>query len=255
MRFSIQSLVLLTLSSSTLQRAIAFTSSSREHSRGGRSIVSSPLWNPSLVGRPYEDVIVTSLSATTTATDEDCGCAPSKPSTTTTTIYSGRPSQLARTSINPREAIRKGNVYNIHGKASNMDDLIVGTSESSLSVVVFLRSLGWPLCQEFIVQWCRRMEELNEMGVTLVLVSIGKPEIAKNLVEHLDIPNGEVYLYVDPDNTLYDALGLNKGVRETFFSPSTPMAFLDRLTKPDGMADLMGVLSKWNKGRFVWMQT
>ena len=59
------------------------------------------------------------------------------------------------------------------------------------------------------------------------------------------------FILSDPDNVIYDALDLNRGVRETFFSISTPFAFLDRLTKPDGMKDLMNVLSKWNKALFI----
>jgi len=47
---------------------------------------------------------------------------------------------------------------------------------------------------------------------------------------------------------LYDDLDLNRGVKETFFSPSTPFAFLERLTKKDGMKELGEVLSKWNRG-------
>lgn len=53
----------------------------------------------------------------------------------------------------------------------------------------------------------------------------------------------------DPENKIYDALDLNRGVKETFFSISTPFAFLERLTKPGGMKDLIDVLSKWNKGK------
>jgi len=52
----------------------------------------------------------------------------------------------------------------------------------------------------------------------------------------------------DPDNTIYDELDLNRGVKETFFSISTPFAFLDRLQKKDGLKELGGVLAKWNKG-------
>jgi hypothetical protein len=61
-------------------------------------------------------------------------------------------------------------------------------------------------------------------------------------------------LYVhfsDPENALYDSLDLNRGVKETFFSISTPFAFLDRLTKPGGTRELVEVLSKWNKGTLV----
>lgn len=69
------------------------------------------------------------------------------------------------------------------------------------------------------------------------------------LVKHLELSSGEDYLFVDPENLLYDELSLNFGVKETFFSIETPFAFLDRFSKQDGMKDLLQVLSKWNKGR------
>ena len=59
-----------------------------------------------------------------------------------------------------------------------------------------------------------------------------------------------MYLSADPENGLYDDLQLNKGVKETFFSPSTPFAFLKRFTSPEGTKELGEVLSKWNKGMF-----
>ena len=80
------------------------------------------------------------------------------------------------------------------------------------------------------------------------MVSIGKPEVAKELVGHLGLPDGQDLLFVDPENALYTELDLNKGIKETFFSPSTPFAFLDRLQKKDGLRELTEVLSKWNKG-------
>ena len=55
-------------------------------------------------------------------------------------------------------------------------------------------------------------------------------------------------IYLDPDNALYDDLELNRGVKETFFSPGTPFAFLDRFLKPEGTKELGEVLSKWNNG-------
>lgn len=107
-------------------------------------------------------------------------------------------------------------------------------------------------------------------------------ETGKELIGHLGLKDGEKYLFtgtsltsmlpcllfvvkhiipydhhlsltniirtVDPENALYDDLDLNRGVKETFFSPSTPFAFLDRFTKKDGMKELGEVLSKWNKG-------
>ena len=92
------------------------------------------------------------------------------------------------------------------------------------------------------------MDELNGLGVKLVMISIGKPEVGKKLVEHLAIPNLANFLFVDPENVLYDALTLNKGMKETFFTPSTPVSFLNRFTQPGGSKELFEVLSKWNKG-------
>mmetsp|Transcript_31870 Transcript_31870/g.52551 ORF Transcript_31870/g.52551 Transcript_31870/m.52551 type:complete len:139 (+) Transcript_31870:534-950(+) len=83
------------------------------------------------------------------------------------------------------------------------------------------------------------------------MVSIGKPEVGKDLVAHLELQGGDQFMFVDPDNSLYDQLDLNRGVVETFFSPSTPLAFLDRMTRKDGMKDLMEVLSKWNKAVYL----
>lgn len=107
------------------------------------------------------------------------------------------------------------------------------------------------MCQEFILQWSERLDELKEIGVNLVMVSIGKPETGKRLVDHLELPHGDQYLFVDPENTLYDALDLNRGIKETFFSVETPFAFLDRFTKPDGMKQLGLVIRKWDKAFYI----
>lgn len=94
------------------------------------------------------------------------------------------------------------------------------------------------------------MNELDELGVKLVMVSIGTPTNGKKLVEHLAVPNLEDYFFVDPENTLYDSLKLNKGVKETFLSTGTAFSFLRRFTKRDGMKELNEVLSKWNEGQY-----
>ena len=81
------------------------------------------------------------------------------------------------------------------------------------------------------------------------MVSVGTATNCQKLVDHLGVPKG--YLFVDPDNAIYDALYLNRGVKETFFSVSTPFAFLERLQKKDGLKVLGEVLSKWNKGEWL----
>jgi hypothetical protein len=83
------------------------------------------------------------------------------------------------------------------------------------------------------------------------MVSIGSPEKGRQLIQHLEIPSGEDYLFVDPVNALYDAISLNRGVDRTFFNINTPLAFVERLTKEDGMKDLVNILGKWSKGMWV----
>lgn len=75
------------------------------------------------------------------------------------------------------------------------------------------------------------------------------------LVEHLEVDNGEEWIFVDPENVLYDALQLNSGVETTFLSVETPFAFRDRFFgtngRKDGMKDLLGVLGKWKDAIFI----
>jgi hypothetical protein len=85
----------------------------------------------------------------------------------------------------------------------------------------------------------------------LILVSVGTPENGRKLVEHLEFANGQEYLFVDPDNELYDALDLNRGVQRTFMDINTPLRFLDRFAKPDGTKELGQVLSRWSKAFFI----
>ncbi|GAX25250.1 hypothetical protein FisN_5Lh332 [Fistulifera solaris] len=102
-----------------------------------------------------------------------------------------------------------------------------------------------------MLQWSKRKHELDQKGVGLVFVSIGTPEKGKILAEHLEIPDAENLLFVDPENVLYDAIRLRRGVDRTFFNIETPFAFVDRFTKPSGMKELGQVLSKWNKAFFI----
>ena len=75
-----------------------------------------------------------SLFATTT-TKEDCGCSGGPE------ILSGDVPEVAR-SLNPRQALRKTNVFSVSGESVSMDELLNRRGEDSVSVLVFLRSLG-----------------------------------------------------------------------------------------------------------------
>lgn len=83
------------------------------------------------------------------------------------------------------------------------------------------------------------------------MISIGKPQVGKQVCEHLGIENGEQFVFADPENSFYDDLDLNRGVKTTFFDPATPFSFLDRISKKDGMKTLGTVLSKWSDAIYI----
>lgn len=96
---------------------------------------------------------------------------------------------------------------------------------------------------------------MAESNIDLVLVSIGKPEVGMTLMQHLNIANGDEWMFVDPENALYDALELNSGIETTLFSIETPFAFRDRFFgtngRKDGMNDLLDVLGKWKDAVYI----
>lgn len=85
--------------------------------------------------------------------------------------------------------------------------------------------------------------KLEAAGVKLFLVSIGTWERSIEFAEVTGFPRDA--LLADPDSVTYEALGLVKGVRQTFFGSETAFSFLGRMRKPGGMSDLKDVLSRW----------
>ncbi len=53
------------------------------------------------------------------------------------------------------------------------------------------------------------------------------------LCKHLGIPNGEKWIFADPENDAYDRLKLNKGWG-TMIRPATALRFRDRILRGDG---------------------
>ncbi|GLC33981.1 hypothetical protein PLESTB_000825100 [Pleodorina starrii] len=80
------------------------------------------------------------------------------------------------------------------------------------------------------------------MGIKLFLVSIGTHARSKEFVEVTGFPAD--CLFADPDNALYDALGLVKGVGATFFSADTPFAIKRRMDE-GRTGDLQDIMSRW----------
>jgi len=50
------------------------------------------------------------------------------------------------------------------------------------------------MCHEFILQWSRKIDELNQANIKLVMISMGNPEDIPKLVDHLEIPDGYVFV-------------------------------------------------------------
>ena len=88
----------------------------------------------------------------------------------------------------------------------------------------------------------RRRGDCDDAGVGLFCVGIGTRDAAEAVATHVGYDPR--YLLADPENALYDVLGLNAGVGRTFFNPATPYAILDRLTSGTAR-DLGDVLGKW----------
>jgi hypothetical protein len=83
---------------------------------------------------------------------------------------------------------------------------------------------------------------LDAAGVRLVGVGIGTPARGQEFCDHIGFPRE--CLYSDPTSSTYSAIGLYKGVGETFFNAQTPYSLLARVQK-DGAQDLLGALSRW----------
>ena len=156
------------------------------------------------------------------SSSSNCEC--DSGSSADTVLISGSPSDEAR-NINIQEALSKSTVFRLDGSAVSVSSLFV---TEGVSIVVLTRSFGWPFCQEQILQYSLKRELLQENGVHLSLISIGKPEIGMALCKHLNIQNGEEWIFADPTNDAYDRLKLNRGWG-TMIRPATALRFRDRI--------------------------
>eukprot|EP00588_Corethron_pennatum_P007913 CAMPEP_0194289848 /NCGR_PEP_ID=MMETSP0169-20130528/39987_1 /TAXON_ID=218684 /ORGANISM="Corethron pennatum, Strain L29A3" /LENGTH=121 /DNA_ID=CAMNT_0039037265 /DNA_START=69 /DNA_END=434 /DNA_ORIENTATION=+ len=71
-----------------------------------------------------------------TSLDEDCGCGPN-----IAQLTSGKLSDEAK-SMDHRQVISGTSIYDLSGDVRDTDDIIGGSSDNSVSIVVFLRSFG-----------------------------------------------------------------------------------------------------------------
>ncbi len=106
-------------------------------------------FTPQPLGRPNEDFSIASSSLNSptlqyiasklsqSLSKEDCGCE---------TVFSGKPTDVARDNIDHRNVIAKVPLFRIDGTSTNIDEIIGdandNANEQKTSLVVFLRSLG-----------------------------------------------------------------------------------------------------------------
>ena len=111
-------------------------------------------------------------------------------------------------------------------------------------VLSFTRSLGCPFCQELAIQLRRDIKpKLDDMGIKLIMVTIGTPEKSVDFCRKTGFPIDSLLL--DPEQESYQALDLKATLQDTFFNPATPLSLLQRAAS--GQAnDLISVLSSWN---------
>lgn len=90
---------------------------------------------------------------------------------------------------------------------------------------------------------------MDAEGTKLFLVSIGTWERSKDFVKVTGFP--AELLLVDPETSTYDALGLNKGLKETFLSWETPQAIKRRMDSgaTQDLQDVMKVWQPWQPPR------
>ena len=98
-------------------------------------------------------------------------------------------------------------------------------------------------CQELAATLAREaLPKLQANNVAMKCVGIGTLETAQKFCDHVEFPRE--LLYADPENAAYEALGLVKGVQETFFTIDTPLSILKR-AQTDGAADLLAATARW----------
>merc|ERR1712194_463686 len=106
-------------------------------------------------------------------------------------------------------------------------------------------------CQEQLLMYSRKRKELLDAGVDLIMISIGKPDVGRELINHLGLEKGEEFLYTDINNVLYNELYLNSGFLTSLVnSPATAFSFRDRIFNGK-MGVFMEVMGKWKDAIYI----
>lgn len=83
-------------------------------------------------------------------------------------------------------------------------------------VLVFLRQLGCPLCQQQVAEFRDHAAAFESAGVGIAAVGLGSPEQARRLRDRLQVP---FPILSDTRRWAYDAYGLVEGTAEQVYDP------------------------------------
>lgn len=143
--------------------------------------------------------------------------------------------------MEPYTALQDKTVYLV----SSQQPVQMGTlwPANQAAVVFWARSMGCPFCWELSINLHRNIIPQLGPSIPLYLVTIGTPERGLDFVSKTGFPADR--LLADPTSTTYAALGLRKGVVDTFFNPATPLALVQRALRGDTKVLRQEVLPQW----------
>eukprot|EP00741_Cyanophora_paradoxa_P023343 tig00000254_g22550.t1 len=130
---------------------------------------------------------------------------------------------LSTVGASPRKALEGVSVYDSNKNEYKVNDL---WGEKQVIVLALMRHLGCPFCWEMASSLDKIRPELEAAGVKVALVSVGLPEKAPEFSANHGFPLDR--LYMSPDRSIYDALGLYNGLGRTFFNAATGKALKSR---------------------------
>ncbi len=162
-------------------------------------------------------------------------------SATSTSTSPQQPALTTPSGIPPYTALQDKTVYLV----STQQPVQMGSlwSSNQAAVVFWARSMGCPFCWELSINLHRNI--IPQLGPTipLYLVTIGTPERGLDFVKKTGFPADR--LLADPTSVTYAAIGLKKGVVDTFLNPATPLALAKRAMQGDLKTLTEQVLPQW----------
>lgn len=142
----------------------------------------------------------------------------------------------------PYELIADTTVFRVadEGASVRLGDLWQPTQAA---VVFWARSMGCPFCWELSIRLHQDIIPRLGQNIPLYLVSIGTAQRGLDFVAKTGFPAER--LLADPISSTYAALGLKKGVVDTFFNPQTPLALATRAARGELGVLQSQVLPQW----------